>query len=219
MLFKKKPVFILIHGFGKRKTDEMNYLKSFLSNQPFDVVVPSLFNEEVENNSWSLWVSNAKNAVEPYIKENRDVYVLGFSMGGVIASYIATAFNVKKLILVAPAFEYFTLTTFRSVLDNTKTEEDEKYESLPESFYPIFMEVVNNLKNSIDHITCPTLFLCGTEDEVISPEVSKQYFTRLSIQQKSLVYLQDGKHRLLEDDINGKVACKLILDFIKDELY
>ena len=63
----------------------------------------------IQKITYELWIDKAKQEIEYLINKGyKKIYVLGHSMGGVIATYIATQYKeVKKLVLAAPAFEYF----------------------------------------------------------------------------------------------------------------
>ena len=172
---KDRPVIICIHGFGKRKTDEYIPLYEAMKDD-YDIVMPELFDQRYpEDNIWHNWVSRAEEKVLEAKKQNREVILIGFSMGGVIATYIASKFNIKKLILLAPAFEYLHLKTAKSaVVSNKKKEEDGKYLKLPSEFTNTFIDVVDNCRDAIKDIHCPTLFIAATGDEVIPYTISSK---------------------------------------------
>ena len=179
MLFykkKKKPLLICIHGFGKRTTDEYaNLVKYF--EKDCEIIVPKLFDQTIpEDRNWEDWV---KRAMAPVLEnKNRDVYLIGYSMGGVIASYIAMKCpNVKKLFLLAPAFSFLNLTTAKRTVKEV-VKPDKYYPEYPEMTADItrtFMSVVNNCKDSIKFVTCPVFFFHCMKDNTIPYTVSEDY--------------------------------------------
>ena len=199
----KKPLIIAIHGFGKRRTHEYNNLKSALKD--YDIVIPELFDQTKEDDVyWYNWVSKAEEAIIKAKNEKREIVLIGFSMGGVIATYLASKFVIKKLILLAPAFEYMTVTTVQTTVNHALFKkadiEDVIYEPLPTNFTPVFMEVVNNCKDAIDKVSCPTVIMHCMEDEVIPYTVSQKYYKKLAIDDKKLILYGDGQHRILDDE-------------------
>ena len=54
------------------------------------------------------WINKAEEEIEKIINNGyREIYIIGHSMGGVIASYLASKYKeVTKLVLAAPAFHY-----------------------------------------------------------------------------------------------------------------
>ncbi|MFQ8581832.1 MAG: hypothetical protein ACLSA6_04460 [Holdemania massiliensis] len=52
--------------------------------------------------------------------------MLGFSMGGVIAAFLASFLAVDKLVLVAPAFEYMSLETVSRLIPQIRCDPQAK---------------------------------------------------------------------------------------------
>lgn len=211
-----KPLIIAIHGFGRRKTDEFINLKAALSD--YEVITPVLFDQtRLDDVYWYNWVSKAEEVVIQAKNQKRDIILIGFSMGGVIASYLASKFEIKQLILIAPAFEYMNITTVSNTVNKAlrkKSKDNPKYPPLPGSFTQTFMDVVNNCKDGITKVNCPvTIFTC-LNDELIPYTVSIKYYKKIPHQNKQLIIYGDGQHRLL-DDMRVKDLC---LNTIKEKL-
>lgn len=216
-----KPVIITIHGFGRRTQHEFDNLALWGKKDGYDIVqfdMYDLFNEKDCN--WMNWVQRAKNQVDQYVKQNRVIYLVGFSMGGVIASYLAATTPIKKLILIAPAFQYFHIESITdtitksamSLLNNEKKEEVQ----LPRSFYAAFSELIKNLKKYISQVQCPVLLLHGDEDEVISTKSSLNAFEKIPHDQKKLFILHQGHHRILMDEKVNWEAYQIMKLFFND---
>lgn len=220
---KQKPVIITIHGYGRRRKHEMDNLVLWSQSEGYEIVqfdMYDLFDEH--DNDWMKWVTRAKNVVNTYELANREIYLIGFSMGGVIASYLAaTSPNVKKLILLAPAFNYLHVDTITSVISKSaagffSNDKDKKPEiEIPRSFYGAFMDLVKTLKKYIGEVSCPVLILHGDEDEVIPLRSSTWAYEKIPHQNKKLIILHEGHHRLLMDQkVSWEVyqIAKLFLD-------
>ena len=187
------PVIITIHGYGRRCKHEFDNLKLWGEKDGYEVITFDMYDlfDEYDCNP-KKWVARAKQQVDAFANSNRDIYLVGFSMGGVIASYLATVCRIKKLILLAPAFQYINLDTvtdaimksYASLVGNEKKDEI----PMPKSFYTAFTEIVKNHKHFIEDVPCPILMLHGDEDEVIS-EINKEFAGIDSL------YIADGHHR------------------------
>ena len=224
--FKKKdlkterPVLLCIHGFGKRRTDEYANLYNALCDQ-YDFVMPELFDQRFKDDLiWHNWVSRAEEKLVELKNQNRKVIVIGFSMGGVIASYLASKFNVERLILIAPAFEYLTLTTAKTTLKSQYEKSknifhDPEYLELPPEFTNTFIDVVDNCREGIEGVHCPVLFMAAIDDEVIPYTVSLKYYKKVPHEAKKCVIFADGCHRILDDHRLSKMAIQMIQDFIE----
>ncbi len=209
-LFKKehlpshteKPVIITIHGYGRRRQHEFDNLVSWGKKDGYEIVqfdMYDLFDEQ--DCDWTKWVSRAKKQLDAY--EGRERYVVGFSMGGVIASYLANVCDIQKLVLLAPAFSYMNFENISgaiskgasALLKNDKKDDIE----IPSSFYGGFTGLVKNLKKYAAGIECPVLFLHGDEDEVISLKSSLWAYDKVFHDKKKMIILHKGHHRLLMD--------------------
>lgn len=95
-------------------------------------------------------------------------------MGGVIASYLASIYHVRSLILVAPAFQYLDLANITNHGIKIVKNLAKKSVSVPSaSQTKAFQTIINQYKESIYHIDCPVTIFHGTKDEVIPVESSK----------------------------------------------
>ena len=108
-LFKKNPTLVFIHGFGERRTHEFDFIKDYFSKKNIDMMFPELFDQSnPDDTDPHMWIKRAEMAIEEALQRGSKVSLLGYSMGGVIATACANKYNVEKLILIAPAFEYIT---------------------------------------------------------------------------------------------------------------
>lgn len=217
-----KPVIITIHGYGRRRQHEFDNLALWGQADGFQVVQFDMYDLfDAEDNDWMIWVSRAKEQVDVYKNSGRDVYLVGFSMGGVIAAYLATMCETKKLILLAPAFSYMNMDTITGAITKsynafiTKGNEKKDEIELPRSFYIAFMDLVKNLKKYIAQVSCPVLFLHGDMDEVIATRSSISAYDKIMHDQKKLVILHQGHHRLLMDT-NVNWECYQIMKLFFD---
>src|SRR5690625_5472321 len=92
---------MLIHGYtgGPYELAPLtNYLKE---NTNFIVVVPTLpghgKNLALDDVSHEDWLNTAEETFLQLRKKVDRIYLIGFSMGGMIASYLAAKYNVNKL--------------------------------------------------------------------------------------------------------------------------
>ena len=98
-LFKK--AILLIHGFAGGSYDYNSLNNDLELYNSFDVFTFTLPGHErmiIDKVTSFVWIINAGYS---------EVYIIGHSMGGVIASFLASKYKqVKKLVLAAPAFHY-----------------------------------------------------------------------------------------------------------------
>lgn len=225
-IFKKEEetVIITIHGFGVRREHEMDDFKEYAQLHLPPVITFNLFDiDNVEDCDYKNWVIKAETVVLQALHNNQKIILLGFSMGGVIASYLASKYPIHKLILISPAFIHFHLENYTSIAIQSgkkllAKKEEEPQLSIPKSFYSGFVECVKQYKNAIQKVFCPVLILQGDEDEIIPTKSSSWAYSQIPHSQKKCLFLHLGKHRLLVDEEVKDVAFTLIDDFIHDKI-
>lgn len=219
---QQTPVIVTIHGFGVRREKEMDDFLEYAQAHLCEVKTFNLFELDEEDHDYKKWVERAENALLEEIKNNRKIYLLGFSMGGVIASYLASKYPIEKLILISPAFIHFNLENYTNIAIKTGkkffSSSDEVKPSLPKNFYGDFMECVKEYKNEIRKVPCPVLIIQGDDDEVIPTRSSEWGYEQIEHDQKQLIFLHQGKHRILSDEKVKDVAFLLIDDYFHDRL-
>lgn len=220
---QSKTAVVALHGFGRRRTDEFLPLKNCLASTPVQLVLPELFNpRDPQDIDPQRWIERAEEAVQRLLQQDREVILIGFSMGGVIASHIAACMPVSKLILLAPAFSYVNMANaadfLSGLLGGGKKEENDPYPNLPADFTSVFMNVVDSLKQDITLVDCPVLIFHGTADETIALSSSRRIFNKIPTTQKALVMLEGVGHRILDDPVVSPLVLNQIRALVTKEL-
>jgi len=216
-LFKrnKKPLVVTIHGFGKNRSSEMDNLCAFLKEHGYDTLQFDIY--DLENGldaDWKEWLRRCERQMHEALGRNPRIILVGFSMGGVIATHLATVYKVEKLVLVAPAFRYLDFEKVARSLASSLSGRSRT--TVPSSEQTrAFREIVDNCRGSIANLDCPVLILHGTEDEVINPSSSTEFYGRIHHDRKRLIFLEGAHHRMLYDGFMEETADWIILDFIE----
>lgn len=233
MCFRKKAI-LMIHGFVGGIYDYDNLPTELELIRKFDVFTFTLPAHEkviVKDVKYTDWIKSAEEQIELLIKNNyKEIYVIGHSMGGVIATHLASKYKqVKKLVLAAPAFRYFyfkdgkvnikgfneTLKNLPSMFKNMGTEKVlERITKTPISTMLEFTKLVSNLENDLNNITCPVLAIRGTEDKVVPKEgielVANNIPTKTYIQYN----IKNVTHDCFTKERNEEVK-QIIINFLK----
>lgn len=223
---RSKPVIFCVHGFGVRRTHEFDELRYSFENKGYTFIIPEIFDQTVlDDIDPNEWINRVEKPLQELINRNKRVYLIGFSMGGVIASYLASKYKVERLVLIAPAFEYITvkaiLDTVEGVARNLikKTEvSSSDYPPLPDQFTTTFREIVARHKETIKHISCPVLIIHGTSDETIPIRSSEYAYDSVYHQNKRLIILKNVNHRILDDLIYKQDVHHIIDEFIHNRI-
>ena len=219
-MFLKKPIIYTVHGFGKKLSHEFDPLCSYLKKKHYEVIQLDLYDlNNEEDIHHADWIKKAETGLQEVLKRNIPVIILGFSMGGVIASYLASIYPVQSLILCAPAFQYLDLPKIgaQGVKFIKNLSKGNESHSISSKRTKAFTEVVSNYKNSIEHVNCPVLFLHGSDDEVIPVDSSRNAYQLVS-SKKRMILLEGAHHRFLYDGQMEKTAFVIIEQMIKGNL-
>ena len=182
MLFRyERPILFTVHGFGRNVSNEFNPLAAYFKKKHYPVVQFNMYDLNDDNDvDYNQWIQRAEDKLRHTLKAGRPVIILGFSMGGVIASYLASIYPVRSLILVAPAFQYLDLPKVtkqgvKFVKELGNKEKDEAASKRTKAF----TRIVSNYKESINAVDCPVLILHGLNDEVIPLDSSKNAYEKI----------------------------------------
>jgi esterase/lipase len=184
-----------------------------------------------ENCTYHDWVKSVDEKVEMLIKDGySEIYVVGHSMGGVLAAYAASKYpEIKKVVLAAPAFKYigekdnFSIQKAKSIVDEYGLAEIlfRGFERLPISAVNEFMTLVSKYQEPPKKIKVPILIFQGLKDDIVPKESSEYVFDNVQSKTKSLVYLQKSNHDIFNGPQKGVVNIKiekfLLFDKIKGE--
>jgi carboxylesterase len=137
MFWKRKEkieigIFI-IHGFISTSKMSFGYLTEKLQkNKIRNIYMPTLQGhekpEDIPNFDYKKCLEQIENEFIVFRAKYQAVYLVGFSMGGAIASYLASKYKPDKLVLVAPALKYggkkLMKNNIVNFLKNKKEKED-----------------------------------------------------------------------------------------------
>ena len=184
-------------------------------------------------NEYIEWIQAAEKEVEYLINNGyKKIYLLGHSMGGVIAPYLATKYKeIKKLVLAAPAFKYFydkddklkvNISNSKNLLSDYGYEEilmrilKTSIKSTKE-----FMGLINKYYDIPKKIKIPTLIVQGLKDNLVKKESSEYVYNNL-LGRKVLVYVRGANHDIFHSDsidkINVEIKKFLKCRIIKDDI-
>lgn len=221
-MFRK--AVLVIHGFGGGTWENeylVNYLKFNTNYDVYDFTLPGHNLDIINKVKYKDWVNASDDMVKKIIKKYGSLYVIGHSMGGVIASFLASKHKqIKKLILLSPAFEYINLNQNKEDIKEIIKSKDykSKYEEhiYSEAFTKIFKiplptileftKLVKHYKDDIKDVTCNTLIMHGTLDEIVPISSSDYAYNNIGSKVKHKTNIIDAKHRLLLGNKKEKIS-------------
>ena len=220
-LFRK--AIVIIHGFTGNLYDN-EYLMNYLEYNPFfDVyaeTLPGHNQDRFSDASVNDWKKSIDNEIEKLIQNGyHTIYVIGHSMGGILASYVASKYKeVKKIVLVNAAFDYLN---FKQNKEDIKDKDFSKYshlwqKALRTSPFMIneFRKLVKESNGYLKKINCDTLIIRSTRDEIIPYEVGSMIYDNIKFNSKYLTDINEASHIVLSGS-RKEIVSEYIESFLK----
>lgn len=204
---------LCIHGFtGEAKEVEplTNFLKKKKGWLVYSPTLPGHGSREgLRKSNFKQWLYAAEVAAQELLKRCDKLYIIGFSMGGMIASYVAAKYPIDKLILLSASAYYlnpkqiiqdmkgWVLEGWRGELDNDVLFKlyRKKIKDTPMKATIEFAKTVYKTRPILKKVKVPTLIIQGECDGLVPPRKSAEYlYEMISSNQKQLYYFKNSKH-------------------------
>ena len=226
-MIRFRKAVLIIHGFTGNLYDN-EYLMNYLEYEPnLDVyakTLPGHDQDRFNDCKYTEWVNFVEEEIKQLIKNGyHDIYVIGHSMGGILASIVASKYKeIKKLVLVNAAFDYFNFK--QNKIDLIEKKDFSKYKNILDkafrtspSFIIEFTKLVKKYKHVVSDINCNVLILQSTDDEIIPLETGEFIYNNVSSKNKCLTYLKDCSHVVLKGSRKEEVS-EYIRSYLKGGL-
>lgn len=225
---------LIIHGYTGGP-HEVEPLRDYLEKRTdWKIAVPVLRGHgeelQLEDATHENWLEDAKNALHDLQAECDTVYVIGFSMGGMIAAYLAATEKVDKLVLLATArrylsFKYLSYYVAEMIGDGFKGKLHEnehflhyksKFKQVPLKANIEFMKLVNRTKQYLKDIKTPVFIAQGQRDEMVPYKAAYSLDGEIGSEHKEVVFFEQSDHLICLGS-DSEVLNKMIYRFLTDE--
>ncbi|WP_067730269.1 alpha/beta hydrolase [Oceanobacillus damuensis] len=218
---------LVIHGYtgGPYEVDPLaEFLKE---NTDWHIEVPTLPGHgselNLENVSYKKWIKSAENELKKLQKNYDEIYLIGFSMGGMIAAYLAAKYKIDKLVLLATSGKYLSFKQIgldiaevigdgiRGTLDENKlyNHYKKKFGSVPLRANFEFMKLVRFTRRYLDKVESPVLIAQGHQDGMVPYKTAYYLDKEIHSEQKEVVFFDRSRHLIClgddKDTLNGMV--------------
>lgn len=152
------------------------------------------------------WYREAEEAYLNLAARADKIFVIGFSMGGVFASFIAQKYQVDKLVLIAPAFDHTKLSRLNrlklspvEVRDhielNLAAKVRPRLKNIPLRAMQEFIKIVEAKIGDLKNIRCETLLIHGKIDLLVPYQTSIE--AKEKIPHSKLVLMEHTPHLIM----------------------
>lgn len=196
---RSKDIVLVFHGFMGNKCDHHFMMKTFCEDivqcgfraYRFDFLGSgdsdgSFFEEERITSQ----LEQGRMLIDSYVRENYNVHIFAFSMGGVIASHLANEKDVKSLFLLSPAGNFNEILTGMLMQGRAC---DDGYEFNGFHIHPDFIEEVATFPY-FEGIGCKGMvkIVQGSSDQYVSKDSRQTY--QASFKQCECVEIPNADH-------------------------
>ncbi|PYZ95789.1 carboxylesterase [Alteribacter lacisalsi] len=228
---------LCLHGFSGTPDEVKDLTEHLQEREGWLVYSPNLPGHGSKNGMREVthkhWLYAACVSVEELLKRCEKVYVIGFSMGGMLASFIAAKYPVDRLILISSSAYYLNPKQLLmdvkdwavegfvgSVFDRDLYEfYRRKVKDTPIMAAYEFTKVVRSARTVLKDITVPTLIIQGESDGLVPPRKSAEYlYEHIQSDDKRVYYVQNARHYIWFGKEKDELLAEIDAFLAKDEV-
>lgn len=222
----KNQVVLLIHGFGG-SIEEIRYLKDYLNKRNIKTISFTLAGHgqdkaTLKNTTYKDWINSVKQQIKRLRYEYKNITLIGFSMGGLLAMQFAKCKEIEKIIFINTPIYFWNIKVIAKDVAKcfkNKNFKPLKYYSNSVSNISIksgidFLKLLNTSKKIDAKIKQPALVLQCENDESVKPK-SAEFIKHRLCQNATVKYFDNGRHQIFEDLKLRDKATKEVYCFLK----
>lgn len=222
---------LCLHGYTG-SPEEVQPLVDFMKKRTdWEFANPTLpgHGEELDlvGHYYQEWIATAELALLDLQKRNDTIFIIGFSMGGMISAYLAAKYRVNRLVLLSAAGKYVSLPQMcKDVIEIgvdawkgmlASNELFLRYQKKLKQTYWFstleFMKCVQFTRPYLRLVTCPVLIIQGERDGMVPREAALFLDQEIPAEEKELVFLKHSKHLICHGDDKDEL-CHKVLKFL-----
>lgn len=194
---------MLIHGFTGGPY-ELGPLADHLRKRGVLCTVPELPGHggklrELKRYTRADWIAKALTEAEKLVERCGPIDLVGFSMGGLLATYVANRLPVRRLALLGTPVIYISpgrmIRDIAERLAGSRTKDTPGKAGTPVRAVVEFMKLVKEIRPEFEQVSVPTLIVQGAEDHIVHPYSAKYIYEKISAP-KELLILPNSRHLL-----------------------
>lgn len=221
---KKDCACLLIHGFSGGKSEVLPLYHKLTQNN-IDTYMVSVAGHsksylEMYRTGRESWKSSVKSAVEAYLKSYDTLILVGFSMGGLLSTYM-TEYPLRGIVFAStPVF----LSGASKVVKNLEKDfwtYAKQYAratiKVPPKSLSEFMHLLKETKSlRFKNVKCPCLVMHAKDDDIAHVSSAKYIYENLGGEKRKIIY-ERGGHKVFCGEC-GEQACDDALRFILNKM-
>lgn len=217
---------LLLHGAGGGTTwDLKEFAMKYHEQTGVTIWLPSLTGfgtrpEDLFDIKFINWLSDARDGLKKLQEECERIFVIGYSMGGLLTLLLASEFeNVNAIVtwaaplgtknrLLALLPIIMKIPIIRRMIPEKFTspapEELKKqgwvgYDWIPSSIGFAIIDGLKLLKQSLQKVSCPAFIIQGTEDEMVAAYSAQKIYDSIHSNIKEIWLVENASHPIMNE--------------------
>ncbi|RDI96065.1 alpha/beta fold hydrolase [Meiothermus sp. QL-1] len=216
------PGVLVLHGFTSHPILTMGPLAETLRQAGFRVAQPTLPGhgtqpEDLRKVRWQDWLQTAREA---YLALEEPRAVVGLSMGGLLAGWLAAEHKTAALVALAPALGFKNRLAYLAPLLHPfkpwaystdpaevarRQAQSPNYPNFPTVALTQLIALQRRLPELLPRVKAPALVLEAAHDDTVPSRAVRRYFDLIGDPRKTYrVY--PSRHDMLLDPLAGQIA-------------
>ncbi|TWT02211.1 carboxylesterase [Planomicrobium sp. CPCC 101079] len=227
-----KTGVLCIHGFTGGPYEVQPFAEFIERQTDWAVKIPTLPGHgetlALKKMTADHWLMEAELALRELKKEADRIIIVGFSMGGLIALYLAMRYKIDKLVLLSAAAKYISVGQIMQEVRGMaadavkwKLAENEifwhyQYKLLHTPLLSTFefLKVVKLVSPYYKSIHVPVCLVHGLKDGIVPVTASEFIYDNIASEEKLVIHSATGRHLICYSD-DCEDWFKRVLDFMK----
>ncbi len=202
---------LLLHGFAGSPA-EIRPLAQYLADQGITVRAPVLPGhgtdpEDLRRTHWPQWVRSAEAEYGALKEKYGKVHVIGFSMGGLVALYLAAHHEVASVTalscpikladwrqILVPLAKHFIKDYPARVSNPEIAGQLDSYDRFPVDAIHSLLRLAKQVRKDLHRVTAPLLTVQGDRDKWIVPDSDQYIVANVSSKHRESVRLCNRNH-------------------------
>ncbi|KXH74672.1 MAG: hypothetical protein AM326_09650 [Candidatus Thorarchaeota archaeon SMTZ-45] len=234
---------LILHGAGGGSAWDQKEFSDILHERTgMTIWLPSLTGfgtkpEDLIGVTLEDWLTDAHSGLDRLLETCKQVFIVGHSLGGVLALLIASERSEvsgvvtwaapyavqSRLLHLLPVISKTPLIR-RAIPERHKSMAPrwlrEKgwvgYEWIPTSIGLIAHDALKRLKKALSNVTCPTYIIQGTADDGVSKDSAQRIFDCLASERKKMHMVEGAPHAIMSDDLYKNDLFDCTIEFLQD---
>ena len=222
---------LILHGYTGSPYEVDPLVQHLKKHTDWAIEVPTLPGHgdklHLDDVCYKDWLNTAEESFLHLKETSEKIYIIGFSMGGMIAAYLAAKYEIEKLVLLAPAGKYLSMKHLGQYVGDVisdgvkgKLNENEKYLRYKHKIGEVplkanieFMRLVKFTRQFLKKVKVPVLIVHGQQDGLVPTKTGYYLDKEIGSTEKEIVFFERSDHLLCLGD-DKEILNDLVLNFL-----